>query len=160
MRETKEKTPEQALARLMDRCARQETCLSDARTLLFRWNVPPGEWDRIIESLLRDRFIDEERYAEAFVRDKMNFSRWGAGKIREALYRKRIPASVIERAMEQLESDKMEEKLRTDLERKSRALREENPYKRKEKLIRFGLSRGYEMDRVLGIVEEITKDFL
>lgn len=155
MREPKQKSREEALSALMDRCAKAEVCVSDARRLMLRWQIPTQEQEGIIDQLLRDRFIDEARYAGAFVRDKLNFSRWGARKISEALYRKRIPADIIRRAMEQAEGVPMADRLESDLRRKNDAIKEDNPYKRKEKLLRFGLSRGYDFDTVTEAIERI-----
>ena len=72
------KTPEQALAALMRLCARAERSEEDARRLMTRWGVAPADRERVLERLRRDRFIDDARYAEAFVREKINLSGWGA----------------------------------------------------------------------------------
>lgn len=92
------KTPEQALAALMRLCARAERSEEDARRLMTRWGVAPADREQVLERLRRDRFIDDARYAEAFVREKINLSGWGARKIADALHRKRIARETIERA--------------------------------------------------------------
>ena len=149
------KSFDDTLNALMERCARAETCVSDARRLMSRWGVPTPEQENILARLLHDRFIDEERYAGAFVRDKLNFSRWGTRKIAEALYQKRIPAPLIRQAMEQTEGVAMTDRLEADLRRKNSAIREENPYKRREKLLRFGTSRGYDYETVTEAIERV-----
>ena len=63
------KTPEQALRMLMERCAKSEVAVSDARRSLVRWGVAEADRQRIVDTLLRERFIDERRYAEAYVRE-------------------------------------------------------------------------------------------
>ena len=68
------KTPEQALAALMRLCARAERSEEDARRLMTRWGIAPADRERVLERLRRDRFIDDARYAEAFVREKINLS--------------------------------------------------------------------------------------
>ena len=85
------KTPEQALRALMNVCAKSERAISDVRRSLTRWGVAPEQHQPIIDRLVRERFIDEVRYAEAYVREKLNLSRWGVRKIRAALKAKRIP---------------------------------------------------------------------
>lgn len=156
IKEPKEKTAQQALEALMNRCARAEVCISDARRLMTRWRVPVVDFEGIIDRLVKEKFIDEERYAEAFVRDKLSFSRWGARKISEALYQKRIPAAVIARAMEQVESGSMQERLEIDLRRKMSGIKADNIYKLKEKLIRFGISRGFDMETVIDTVNRLV----
>ena len=71
------KTPEQALRMLMYRCAKSEVAVSDARRSLVRWGVAEADRQRIVDTLLRERFIDERRYAEAYVREKTGLIRWG-----------------------------------------------------------------------------------
>jgi regulatory protein len=156
MKEAKQKSPEEALGALMERCAKAEVCLWDARRLMARWGIAPSAQESILSRLQSDGFIDEARYAGAFVRDKLNFSRWGARKITEVLYQKRIPPEIIRQAMEQAEAVSMADRLEDDLRRKNSSLKEENPYKRKEKLLRFGLSRGYDLETVLQVIEKIS----
>ena len=76
------KTPEQALAALMRLCARAERSEEDARRLMTRWGVAPADRERVLERLRRDRFIDDARYAEAFVREKINLSGWDRARAR------------------------------------------------------------------------------
>ena len=90
IRKKRDKTPDEALAALMRLCARAERSEEDARRLMTRWGVAPADRERVLERLRRDRFIDDARYAEAFVREKINLSGWGARKIADALHRKRI----------------------------------------------------------------------
>jgi regulatory protein len=151
----KYESPEDILAGLMERCARAEVCCSDARRLLLRRGVELAEQERMIDELIRQRFIDEERYASAFVRDKLNFSRWGSRKIAEALYRKQIPGEIIQQALAQASEVSMTDRLEHDLRRKNVALRDEDPYKRREKLLRFGASRGYDFETVMETIERI-----
>lgn len=150
-----EKTREQALEALRARCARAEVCTSDARRLMVRWGVPAGDFDWVITKLTDEKFIDEQRYADAYVRDKMNFSRWGERKISEALHAKRIPRSTIARAMEQIDSGSMTARLEADLLRKMNSLKEEDRYKLKDKLLRFGMSRGFGYEEVAEAVEKL-----
>ena len=105
------KTPEQALAALMRLCARAERSEEDARRLMTRWGVAPADRERVLERLRRDRFIDDARYAEAFVREKINLSGWGARKIADALHRKRIARETIERALAALDAGTARERL-------------------------------------------------
>ena len=133
------KTPEQALAALMRLCARAERSEEDARRLMTRWGVAPADRERVLERLRRDRFIDDARYAEAFVREKINLSGWGARKIADALHRKRIARETIERALAALDAGTARER---------RTTRAATPYELKNKLIRYGLAQGYDYEAV------------
>lgn len=142
------KTPEQALAALMRLCARAERSEEDARRLMTRWGVAPADREQVLERLRRDRFIDDVRYAEAFVREKIHLSGWGARKIADALRRKRIARETIDRALAALDGDTARERLADLLRRKVRTLRAATPYELKNKLIRYGLAQGYDYEAV------------
>ena len=78
METTKKKIAEAAaLSRLANLCAKAEYCVSDIRQKMARWDLPEGAEDRIVHRLLNERYIDEQRYACAFVRSKFRFNRWG-----------------------------------------------------------------------------------
>ena len=81
----KDKTPQQALQSLMRLCARSEHSSGDALRLMKRWGVADDEARKVLSRLQSERFIDDARYAEAFVRDKLNLSGWGAYKIKMSL---------------------------------------------------------------------------
>ena len=87
----RDKTPEQAYAALIRLCARSEKSSGDALRLMQRWGVKPSARQGVLQKLLADRFIDDNRYAEAFVRDKIRLSGWGARKkIGRASCRERV----------------------------------------------------------------------
>ena len=77
-------------------CARSEKSSGDALRLMQRWGVEPSARQGVLQKLLADRFIDDNRYAEAFVRDKIRLSGWGARKIRTSLRLKGIAAAIID----------------------------------------------------------------
>lgn len=88
IRKKRDKTPDEALAALMRLCARAEKSEGDARRLMRGWGVAEKDAEQVLGRLVRDRFIDDSRYAEAFVREKLRLSGWGEYKIRTALQRK------------------------------------------------------------------------
>lgn len=152
----RDKTPEAALAQLMRLCARAEKTQHDARRLLRGWGVDDAEAEKITARLVSDRFIDDARYAGAFVREKTRLSGWGAYKIRAALQRKGIAPDTIEEALAQADPAQMAERLRTQLERKVRLTKYDTRYELKNKLIRYGLSLGYDYGAVHDAVAELV----
>ena len=108
----RDKTPQQALQSLMRMCARQERSSGDALRLMKRWGVADEEAKRVLARLQADRFIDDGRYAEAFVRDKLNLSGWGGYKIKMALRAKGVAKEIIEEVMApMIEATNMKERL-------------------------------------------------
>ena len=153
----RDKTPEQAYAALIRLCARSEKSSGDALRLMQRWGVKPSARQGVLQKLLADRFIDDNRYAEAFVRDKIRLSGWGARKIRTSLRLKGIAAAIIDEALARLDPANQSERLRTQLEKKLRLTRYKDTYDLKTKLIRYGLSLGYDYDAVLDAAGELIQ---
>ncbi|MBR7102221.1 MAG: RecX family transcriptional regulator [Tidjanibacter sp.] len=154
----KTKTPEQALAALMRLCSRAERSSGDARRLMVRWGVPAAEREGVLDKLIEMRFIDDSRYAAAYVRDRSRFGGWGTYKIRAGLKEKGVAQEVIDEALAQITEEGSKEQLRTQIERKAPKVKAENDYELKTKLIRFALSRGFEYDTVLAVVEQYMKE--
>lgn len=158
IRKKKVKTPEQALAALMRLCARAEKSQEDARRLMRGWGLAERDAEGVLAKLVRDRFIDDARYAGAFVREKLRLSGWGEYKIRTALQRKRIDRALIDAALAEADRPTMGERLRRQLERKARTAKYSTQYELKTKLIRYGLSLGYDYETVVEAASELVTD--
>lgn len=150
----RDKTPEQALASLMRLCAKAERSSGDALRLMHRWGLADADARRVLDRLQKDRFIDDSRYAEAFVREKMNLSGWGAYKISATLRTKGIAQPIIAQAMEQLDGTDMHERLLTLITRRMRTLKAKSPYDARAKLVRYALSQGYDYATARDCVEK------
>ncbi|MDR3328672.1 MAG: RecX family transcriptional regulator [Prevotellaceae bacterium] len=140
---------QRSLERLQRLCVRQEKCLSDVRRKLSLWGVGKEDAAKVEQLLLAAKFVDEARYAAAFVREKSRLSRWGALKIRAALQAKRLPAAVVAEALAQLDGEQAAQNLLADLQRKAKTIRATSPQELRAKLIRFGVSRGYGYEQVV-----------
>lgn len=158
LKKRRDKTPDEALAALMRLCARAEKSESDARRLMRGWGVAESDARQVLAKLVRDRFIDDGRYAEAFVREKLRLSGWGAYKIRTALQRKGIRKELIDAALAQADGTDMGERLTQMLARKARTAKAATPYDLKTKLIRYGLSLGYEYETVIEAVSAMVRE--
>ena len=158
IKEKRTRTPEQALASLMRLCARAEKSQDDARRLMRGWGLSERDGEQVLARLLKDRFIDDGRYAEAFVRDKLRLSGWGEYKIRTALQRKHIAKELIDAALVQADRSGMADRLRRQLERKMRTVKYATRYELKTKLIRYGLSLGYDYEAVLDAAAGLVTD--
>ena len=159
MRTKRDKTPQQALQSLMRMCARSERSSGDALRLMKRWGVADDEARKVLSRLQAERFIDDVRYAEAFVRDKLNLSGWGAYKIKMSLRAKGVSRDIIEEVVApMLEATDMTERLEEMRQRKLRTLKYSSPYEAKTKLIRFAASRGYDMEQAVECASKIVEE--
>ena len=153
------KTPQQALQSLMRMCARSEHSSGDALRLMKRWGVADDEARKVLARLQAERFIDDSRFAEAFVRDKLNLSGWGAYKIKMALRAKGVSREVIEEVVSpMIEATDMKERLEEIMQRKLRTLKYSSTYDAKTKLIRFAASRGYDIEEAVDCASKILND--
>lgn len=154
----KEKTPRQALASLMRLCSRSEKCISDARRLLRRWGVSEEDAEAVVRRLVSERFIDEHRYAASYVRDKVSLSGWGVHKIRAALAAKGVAKDAVEQALSVVDKDGGRGRLCARMERKMKSISGGTVYEKRTKIIRYGLSLGFDYEDVLGVADKICRD--
>lgn len=149
------KSEDEALSSLMRLCARAERSSGDALRLMKTWGVEPSVQERVLKRLLAERFIDDKRYAEAFVREKTSLSAWGEYKIRAALQRKGIARQIITDTLKNSSAVNSTERLEQKLRSKLRTIKYESEYQLKGKLLRYAASLGYPMDDAMEAVERV-----
>lgn len=149
-------TPPEALHRAAALCSSAEHCTADIREKLARWGVTEADSRTIIDRLVQERFIDEQRYAVAFVKDKFRFSGWGRIKMRYALQQKRIDGSNIDHALATLDEEQYNDRLLELLQAKSRSIRDDDPEARRAKLFRFATSRGFESALIFNALKQVV----
>lgn len=149
-------TEEEALNRIASLCSTSEHCLSEVTDKLKRWQISSNAAERIIAYLLKEKFIDESRYAKAFVRDKYRFAKWGTIKISQALRLKQINPADIRMALDDINRNEYLAILKTLLQTKQQNIQAKNTYEFTGKLIRYGLSRGFELNDIQHILENNT----
>lgn len=143
---------------LMRQCARAERCSADALGSMRRWGLSDEDARKVLDRLLRERFIDDGRYAAAYVREKSRLSGWGARKIAASLRAKRVAPKVIEEALGQLSSEDTASRLEALLRNKAAKTTARDTYQLKGKIVRFGISRGFDLDDVLAATERILRE--
>ncbi len=131
-------------------CSHTERCRADVLQKFKQWNAPQELIEQILIELENEQFIDENRYARAFVNDKFRFNKWGKTKIYHALKQKSIPDSYISEALQQIDEHEYKETAMQLMQHKNQQIDDEF-HKRKQKLFRFMASRGFET----GIIFEL-----
>lgn len=141
---------DRALEKAMRYCSYQERCLLDMEKRFIAWNVKKQDWDRIIDYLIDEDFLNEIRYIEAFVRGKFNIKKWGKHKIVAGLMQKRISGSEVTKALNsEIEEEAYLNTIKSLIERKTLLLDEPDSLKLRDKLYRYLLSKGYESDLIV-----------
>lgn len=148
-----------ALERAQRLCSLQEKCTADILLKLNQWGISHDDALSIINELVESKFIDEHRFALSFARDKANINHWGPKKIEMALRAKRINNDTIQQALEDVEPLTDNKTLGNLLGKKLKTLKYKNAYDLKTKLLRFGVSRGFNYNNVLSEVDKILNDF-
>ena len=149
-------TSEQALNRLQRLCSRQEKCADDVRKKLHQWKIAPAAAEAVIRQLQNGNFVNDLRYAKAFVHDKFELSGWGLLKIRNALYLKKIKEEIIKEALCDIDKMSAMRKLEQLLKLKNKSLKVVSESDRKIKLLRFAVSRGYDYQSAYEVTSKIT----
>ena len=135
------------LSRLQKLCSKAEYCRADVyRKALKDLKGDAEAAGKVVEQLVADKYVDDARYASAFAREKASLQGWGPVKIRFQLRAKGVSDQVIAAALEEVEPDRAADKLERLLAAKARTLQGDPQFRLK--LIKFGLSRGYEYETV------------
>jgi len=144
-----------ALEKAMAQCSRREYCSDDIRNKLSLWGVDNDDIGKILRILISDNFINEPRYATAFVRDKFKYNKWGKVKISAHLRGKKVPQDIISSALDSIDNNLYIKLLRELIEAHRKSVKAKNQYDLKAKLLRYGLSKGFESSLVYDILNEI-----
>ena len=153
-------TEQEAFLQLAALCAQAEHCEQEMRDKLKRWDINESAQDRIIQRLIRERYIDNERYARAFVKDKIRYNKWGRRKVQQALWLKRIDKDIQQRVLDEIDEKEYLDVLRPLLRQKRKTTKAESDYELNRKLVRFALGRGFTFDIIrqcLDVDEEMEE---
>lgn len=146
----------EAKAKLEALCAYQERCQFEIDQKLISWGFYQDERNQLIADLISNRFIDEERFASAYVSGKFRIKKWGRIKIRTSLLQKHISKFSIEKALNEIDRDEYYQTLLGLAVKKKKDLsKEKDSWSKKVKLMRFLQSKGYENDLIHDVAESV-----
>ena len=144
-----------ALDKMAKYCAYQERCVKDVREKLRTFDLPQEEKDKILDYLLDNRFVNDERFAKSFVRGKVNQSGWGLNKIRFHLIQKGIAKDIIDEALGQTDEEVYRQRLIDILKAKSKTVKAATDFERKRKLAAYAMQKGFEASLVWDVLKEL-----
>ena len=140
------KTEKDAYLTLAALCAQGEHCQYEMTEKMRRWELSDEVQARIMQRLVGERYIDDERYARAFVKDKVRYNKWGRRKVEQALWQKHIDDDIRQRVLDEVDDEEYLNVLRPLLQQKRKTVKAASDYERNQKLMRFALSRGFTFD--------------
>ena len=140
------KTEKEAYLTLAALCAQAEHCQWEMLEKMRRWEVPEEAQARVMQRLVKERYVDDERYAQAFVKDKIRYNKWGRRKVDQALWQKHIDEDIRNRVLDEVDDDEYLKVLRPLLKQKRKSTKANSDYELNQKLMRFALGRGFTFD--------------
>jgi len=138
-------------------CSKSEKCAFDIKQNLIKKEVSDNDIDKIIAILIKEKFIDDARYTEFFVNDKVKFNKWGKIKIRYALNQKGINNKIISNAIDKINNEYYFEILTDLLIQKNKTIKNKDYIQTKAALVRFMSGRGFEYELVMKAIETHIK---
>ena len=158
----KELTGLQAYQKLTDLCARSEHCQQEMLEKMRQWGVSEEEQAEVMQRLVEERYVDDERFACAFIYDKIRYSKWGRRKVEQALWMKRIDEHISKPLLDEVDDEEYLKILRPMLKQKRKGIRAKSEYEATMKLIKYALSRGFTMDIIkqcIDVTDEEEDEF-
>jgi regulatory protein len=138
-------------------CSRSEQCSSDIRKKILDAGNSSDEADEIIETLKRDRFLDDERYIRSFVSDKFRLNKWGKVKIRHYLKVKGLPDGMIQKGLDEINENKYRELLIKTMKEKAKTVKKKERFEKMGQIIRFAMNRGFEPEIIHRYLGDVVK---
>ena len=139
---------QEALHKAATYCSISERCVSEVAKKLVEWQQDEKASERIVQHLIKEKFIDENRYCKSFVSDKLRFNKWGKVKISYMLQQKRIPLDIISSVLQQIDEEEYNNILIELLKEKRKHVKSKTKYEEQTKLSRFGASKGFSFEEI------------
>ena len=138
-------------------CNYQDRCKKEIYSKLNSLELDDDNDKNFIIDFLQDEgFINDERYCRLYVKSKLNVKKWGVNKIKLSLISKGIDKDIIDSVLSEIDEDSYKDELINLL--KNKKINETDPYKRKAKLVRYAVSKGYSLSLVMKVYESISRD--
>ena len=142
----KQKTEQEAFLTLATLCAQAEHCQWEMTEKMRRWELSEEAQARIMERLTKERYVDDERFARAFIKDKVRYNKWGRRKVEQALWQKHIAEDIRQQTLDEVSNEEYLDVLKPLIKQKRKTIKAKNDYEINQKLMRFALSRGFTFD--------------
>lgn len=151
---TQHLTVKEVKDKAMQWCSRRECCYRDMFDKAVSWGCTSAEAREVVDFLVEQKFVDDRRYTEAFVRDKLRFNKWGRVKIVYMLHAQGIDRTTVSDVLSRIDETEYNKILNDELHKKRRTL-SGNAYEIRGKLFRFAASRGFEPEMINKAIDNI-----
>ncbi|MDA3894364.1 MAG: regulatory protein RecX [Salinivirgaceae bacterium] len=141
------------LEKCMQICSQREYCIFDIENKLQKWEIDKKDQQKIIDTLVLEKFIDHERYVPAFINDKFKFNHWGKIKIRYYLKQKHIDSQIINIYLAQIDDDLYLKTIKNEIKNKRQTAKGKDDFEKNQKVARYVISKGFEPDKVFQLLK-------
>lgn len=148
---------DEALSKLQKYCAYQDRCHKEVEKKIRDYGIYGDDVGDIMVELIRERFLDEERFACSYARGKFRMKKWGKTRIKLELKKRDVSKYCIKKAMKEIENEEYTKVLREILDKKMKQYKGKF-YERKIKAARFALGKGYESVLVWKLANELEEE--
>ncbi|MEO1438622.1 MAG: regulatory protein RecX [Bacteroidota bacterium] len=146
-----------ALAKLQRYCAYQDRCHQEVRSKLLDLKVYGDDLEWVMDELIKEKFLDELRFAQSFARGKFRNNKWGKTKIKIELKKKAISDYCIRKALQEIDPEDYEEMLTKLIQQKWDRTKAQSDFEKKQKTAAFVIRKGYENQLVWPLIDKLTK---
>lgn len=150
-------TVQEATKKLEHYCAYQERSHQEVRQKLMDMHMIPEAIDVITIHLLEHNFLNEERFAKAYVSGKFHIKKWGKSRLTYQLKQKGISKCNINLAINVISNNHYIDVFNDISEKKVLQIKETNKLKKKRKFIDYFLRLGWESHLVYDKANELIK---
>lgn len=137
-------------------CAYQERSQKQVRSKLYDIGLYGNDAEEIIAELIRENFINEERFARLYTGGKFRIKKWGKIKIQQGLAQQDISPYCIKKGMEEIDDNEYKQALTEHILKKKNQLKEDNIYLSKQKVARYAIGKGFEPDLVWTTISDLN----
>ena len=133
-----------ATDRIKRYCSVQDRCQWDVIKKMNEWSLGEKTKNHLLEILITENYINEERFSQSFCRGKFKIKNWGKRKISNELKQKNISNICINKGMEEIKEDEYLNVLDKLFKQKRDKVTDKNHFVRKTKIANFLIQRGFE----------------
>ena len=137
-------------------CAFRERSPNELLEKIIDWGIGQNDAEKLVAELIKEKFVDEQRFANAYCNDKFEFNAWGKQKIKANIYSHKLSAAAIEIALDRIDTQKYEGRLFELAQRKWEKLERDQPMKRKQKTLAYLANKGYESELIWKCINELS----
>lgn len=152
--EKKSYTFEEIKQKMLNYCVYQDRCHYEVEQKMRDFLLIPEAKDEILLYLIQERYLDEERFVRSYIRGKFYMKHWGRYKIQLNLKQKQISEKLISRCWDEIDDNDYKKTIRSFIEKQQDNIKETNTFKKKNKIIKFLISKGFEYEVILDVMHE------